>query len=270
MRQTKALSTSGLSPAELRAAAWHNAVDWGRQTLNVFGIEVRIVIDPEFTAVAEQLDLSGSGHRIVFMPTHQSLMDHPVLYHVLASDELMAAMGWSEPVPCCLLARSGLTDPGSIRVGSRRISLLGIDSESADQLMQEVDGYVIIDRNDESARPAADFAKIIDERPGVAYGAGTTSSFDLQILPMQHALFAYLPHNVVIVPIALRGIHSLWPKCPKGNADIGSGVVEAVVSPPMIGETTLLPRKRALRTQLEPATLFQAVHIATLLDPETQ
>ena len=39
------------------------------------------------------------------------------------------------------------------------------------------------------------------------------------------------------------------------------------MSPPVPGETTLLPRRRALRTQLEPATLFQAIHIATLLDP---
>ena len=29
----------------------------------------------------------------------------------------------------------------------------------------------------------------------------------------------------------------------------------------------LLPRKRALRTQLEPSTFFQAVQIADLLDP---
>jgi hypothetical protein len=36
----------------------------------------------------------------------------------------------------------------------------------------------------------------------------------------------------------------------------------------MLGETTLLPRKRALRTQLEPATLFQAAHIARLFNPE--
>ena len=87
---------------------------------------------------------------------------------------------------------------------------------------------------------------------------------------MQHALLAYLPDDVVIIPIAMRGIHSLWPKCPKGNACINSGVVDVVISPPMLGETTLLPRRRALRTQLEPATLFQAVHIATLLDPEPQ
>jgi len=268
VRRTAALGRSGRNPVELRAAAWGNAVDWGRQTLEVFGIDVKISIDPEFAAVAAELDMASGGRRIVFMPTHQSLMDHPVMYHVLASDELMQAMGWSEPVPCCLLARSGLTDPGSIRIGSKRISLLGIDAAAADRLMQDVDGYVIIDRGDESARPAADFAKILDDRPGVAYGAGTTSSFDLQILPMQHALFAYLPADIVIVPIALRGIHSLWPKCPKGNARVSPGLVEAIVSPPMLGETTMLPRKRALRTQLEPATLFQAVHIATLLDPE--
>ena len=270
VQRTAALSRSGRSPVELRAAAWHNAIDWGRQTLDVFGIDVKISIDPDFAAVVDDLDLAAGGRRIVFLPTHQSLMDHPVMYHVLASDELVKAMGWSEPVPCCLLARSGLTEPGTIRIGSRRISLLGIDSASADRLMQDVDGYVIIDRDDESARPAADFAKILDDRPGVAYGAGTTSSFDLQILPMQHALFAYLPHDIVIVPIALRGIHSLWPKCPKGNVRVGPGTVEAIISPPMLGETTLLPRKRALRTQLEPATLFQAVHIATLLDPQLQ
>ena len=38
--------------------------------------------------------------------------------------------------------------------------------------------------------------------------------------------------------------------------------------PPILGETTLLPRKRALRTLLEPVTLFQAIHIARLFNPE--
>ena len=70
------------------------------------------------------------------------------------------------------------------------------------------------------------------------------------------------------MPIACRGIHSLWPNCPRRNLRVNPGLVEVVVSPPMLGETTLLPRKRALRTQLEPATFFQAVHIATLLNPE--
>ena len=85
---------------------------------------------------------------------------------------------------------------------------------------------------------------------------------------MQHALYAHLPPDVIIVPLVFRGIHSLWPKCPRGNLDIGSGRVEVVVCPPMPGETTLLPRKRALRTQLEPATLFQAAHIARLFNPQ--
>jgi hypothetical protein len=66
----------------------------------------------------------------------------------------------------------------------------------------------------------------------------------------------------------MRGIHQLWPKCPAGNSNIRPGSVEVIVSPPIPGETTLLPRKRALRTQLEPATLFQAIHIAELLNPD--
>ena len=103
---------------------------------------------------------------------------------------------------------------------------------------------------------------------GSANPFGTTAAFELQIMPMQHLLFAYLPEDIVIVPMAFRGIHSLWPKSPRGNMNVGSGVVEVYVSPPMLGETTLLPRKRSLRTQLEPATFFQAAHIATLLNPE--
>ena len=123
-------------------------------------------------------------------------------------------------------------------------------------------------RTADASNPTRRFAKLLEERPGIVYGEGTTASYELQCLPMQHALFAYLPPDVVIVPLVLRGIHSLWPKCPQGNLDIGSGRVEVVVCPPMPGETTLLPRKRALRTQLEPATLFQAVHIARLFNPE--
>ena len=86
---------------------------------------------------------------------------------------------------------------------------------------------------------------------------------------MQHALFAHLPQDTVFIPVAFRGIHSLWPKSPRNNLDVSPGHVEVFISPPVPGETTLLPRKRALRTQLEPATLFQAMHIATLLDPVT-
>ena len=269
-RRTVALKRAEPDGRKRRSAAWKNAVDWSRRTLDLFDIDVRIIIDTEFAAVAADMDLSNTARRIVFFPTHQSLMDHPVMQHVLVAPELLEAMGWREPVACCMLARSGLMDPCSIPIGSRRISLLGVSSKTADQLVKDVDGYVIINRGDDSARPAAEFAKVLDDRPGVAYGAGTTSAFDLQVLPMQHALLAYLPDDVVIIPIAMRGIHSLWPKCPKGNAHINSGVVEVVVSPPMLGETTLLPRRRALRTQLEPATLFQAVHLATLLDPEPQ
>ncbi len=43
---------------------------------------------------------------------------------------------------------------------------------------------------------------------------------------------------------------------------------EVVVAPPMLGEMTLLPRRRSLRIQVEAAALFQAVHLVHLLDPE--
>ena len=122
-------------------------------------------------------------------------------------------------------------------------------------------------RSADTGSPTRRFAKLLDERPGVVYPAGTTSSYALQCLPMQHGLFAHLPPDLVLIPLAFRGIHSLWPKCPKGNLHISPGRVEVIVSPPILGQTTLLPRKRALRTQLEPATLFQAVHIADLYNP---
>ena len=153
-------------------------------------------------------------------------------------------------------------------MGSRRIPLIGVDSATADRLMEEVDGYVMLAHSSDTSSPTARFAKLLEKRPGVVYGAGTTAAYAIQILPMQHALFAHLPQDIVLIPVAFRGIHALWPKSPKGNFSIRPGRVEVIVSPPMLGETTLLPRRRALRTQLEPATLFQAVHIATLLNPE--
>ena len=267
-RRTKALYLSDLDEKEKRRQAWSNALEWADGALSLFGIDVRITIDPAFADVAAELELSDPGRHIVFFPTHQSLLDHPVMQHVLCSPELVEAMGWEEPVPCCMLARAGLMDPASIRLGSRRISLLGVDSKTADHYMEKVDGYVVIDRADDSSRPTAQFSKVLDDRPGVVYGAGTTSAFELQVLPMQHALFAYLPADIVIVPMAFRGIHGLWPKCPRGNLDLNPGTVEVYVAPPIPGETTLLPRKRTLRTQLEPATFFQAIHLAILLNPE--
>ncbi len=267
--RTRALYAADLDKGDKRRQALANALEWADGALDLFDIDVRITIDPGFARAAADLNLSDPGRHVIFFPTHQSLLDHPVMQHVLCSPELIGAMGWSEPVPCCMLARAGLMDPASVRVGGRRISLLGVDSKTADHYMEEVDGYVIIDRDDDSARPTAEFAKVLDERPGVVYGAGTTSAFEVQVLPMQHALFAYLPADIVVVPMAFRGIHGLWPKCPRGNLDLSPGAVEVYVAPPIPGETTLLPRKRALRTQLEPATFFQAIHLATLLNPES-
>ena len=52
--------------------------------------------------------------------------------------------------------------------------------------------------------------------------------------------------------------------------NLNPGMVEAVISPPLLGETTLMPKRRSLRFQLETAALVQAVHITSLLNPESQ
>ena len=265
-REKKRLDRSNLSDAERYAAAWEANLAWGRATLENFGITVSVIIDPDFADMALELDLKPKGRKVVFFPTHQTLLDHPVMYRALESEELLAAMGWSAPVPCCLLSRGRLLSQTAVKVGRREFSLIGVSPAETDRLAEEVDGYVVLSR-DEGGSPTRRFARVIEDRPGVVYGGGTTSAFDLQVLPMQHALFAHLPQDVVFVPVAFRGIHALWPKCPRGNVQLRPGHVEVYVSPPVPGETTLLPRRRALRTQLEPATLFQAIHIATLLDP---
>jgi hypothetical protein len=268
VQHTVRLKAEKRSTEETLQSSWDAASDWGRRTLDVFGVDLKITIDPRFADMAARLELASGKRRVVFFPTHQSLLDHPVMYSTLSSPQMIEAMGWDGPQPCSMLARAGLTTPTDLKVAGRTISLIGVDAKTADRLLEEVDGYVILDRSDESAAPTARFAKVLEQRPGVVYGAGTTSAYDLQVLPMQHALFAYLPADIVLVPIAMRGIHQLWPKCPAGNSNICPGSVEVVISPPIPGETTLLPRKRALRTQLEPATLFQAIHIVELLNPE--
>ena len=137
-----------------------------------------------------------------------------------------------------------------------------------DRVLEEVDGYVMLERSNATGHTTQRITQALTERPGIIYPMATTASFPIQLFPLQHGVFAQLPQDVVIVPIALRGIHALWPKCPKGNIDISPGQVEVWVSPPMLGETTLLPKRRSLRIQAEAAALFQAVHIATLLNPE--
>lgn len=267
-RQKKRLRKASISDAERRAGAWQANLVWAERTLDNFGIDISVTIDPDFAAVAQEMDLRpGSGRKVVFFPTHQSLLDHPVMYRALQSQELLDAMGWSAPVPCCLLSRPRLMQATAVTIKGREISLIGISPAEIDRLQEEVDGYVILS-HDDTGSPIKRFSQTLQDRPGVVYGGGTTSAFDLQVLPMQHALFSYLPPDTVFVPVAFRGIHSLWPKSPRGNLNVSPGHVEVYVSPPVAGETTMLPRKRALRTQLEPATLFQAMHIATLLDPD--
>ena len=267
-RKKMSLLAEQLPEAERLKAASAQSGEWGRQSLDIFDIELTISADPLFAATARDLDLANKQAKVLFLPTHRSLFDHPVMSSLLHDPRFLELMGWREPPAPVILARARLTAPATLRLGGRSFSLIGFTTEEVDHMMEAVDGHVIMTRSADARNPTRRFAKLLAERPGIVYGEGTTAAFEHQCLPMQHALFAYLPPDVIIVPLALRGIHSLWPKCPRGNLDIGSGRVEVVVCPPMLGETTLLPRKRALRTQLEPATLFQAMHIARLFDPE--
>ena len=267
-RKKMSLLAEQLPEADRLKAASAQSGDWGRKSLDIFDIELTISADPLFSATARDLDLANKQAKVLFLPTHRSLFDHPVMSSLLHDPRFLELMGWREPPPPVILARARLTAPATLRIGGRSFSLIGFTTEEVDTMMEAVDGHVIMTRSADTSNPTRRFAKLLAERPGIVYGEGTTAAFEHQCLPMQHALFAYLPPDVIIVPLALRGIHSLWPKCPRGNLDIGSGRVEVVVCPPMLGETTLLPRKRALRTQLEPATLFQAVHIARLFNPE--
>lgn len=261
------LLQSDVEEKERLRCAWEQNRDWAHESLDIFGIEVDIRIDPLFAPIAEDLALGSGKHKILFLPTHQSVFDHPVMNYVLNDAHFMRAIGWKEPTPCTILARSQLTAMGSLTVFGRTFTPIGFTPEEVDRMMEEADGHVVMSRSADTGSPTRRFAKLLDERPGVVYPAGTTSSYALQCLPMQHGLFAHLPPDLVLIPLAFRGIHSLWPKCPKGNLHIRPGRVEVVVGPPVLGQTTLLPRKRALRTQLEPATLFQAVHIADLYNP---
>jgi len=247
--------------------AWQNNLQWAAATLRLFNIQVKVSIDPEFFSIAQELDLGTRKKKILFLPTHQSLLDHPVMYQVLQAPEFLAALGWQKPVPCVILARTRLASAG-VKIGSRSITMFSVSKETFDRLLEEVDGYVLLERSGDTGHTIQRLVQALEERPAVAYPTATTVAFDVQSPPLQHALFASLPQDVVMIPLALRGVHSLWPKCPRGNLHINPGLVEVVVSPPILGETTLLPRRRSLRTQVEAAALIQAVHITSLLNSE--
>jgi 1-acyl-sn-glycerol-3-phosphate acyltransferase len=145
--------------------------------------------------------------------------------------------------------------------------MFGVSSDRFDDMQENVDGYVMLNRGESATHTTQALANALEDRPGIIYPMGTTAAFGLQNFPLQSALFSYLPADIVIIPVAFRGLHSIWPKCPKGNLDINPGKVEAYFAPPMLAETTLMPRRRSLRVQSEAAALFQAVHIASLYDP---
>lgn len=266
--QKRRLARSGLDESDRFVQAWQNCLVWGKAVLSSFNIRLKIWVDPQFKQIARELDLGSGKKKIIFLPTHQSLLDHSVMYCVLNSPEILTALGWKTSVPCAILARTGLTRAASIQVGSKNLTIFGMSSERFDGLLEAVDGYITLERSGASGHTTSKMVETIGKRPGLIYPMGTTAAFSNQSFPLQQAVFAQLPQDVVLIPIALRGLHSLWPKCPKGNLNINPGLVEVIVSPPILGETALMPKRRSLRIQTEAANLVQAMQISTLLNPE--
>ena len=261
------IEEEGLGEKEMLEAAWHNSLTWSDKTLKIFGITVKVHVDPMVREMARELKLHEGRYKVLFFPTHQSVFDHPVMYNVLQSRVLLDALGWDDSRPCTILSRSGLTESVPLRLGSWSTTMFGVNAAEFDRLLEEVDGYVVLPRAGDTNNATQRFAGLLEKRPGIIYAAGTTAAFDIQSIPLQHGLFSKIPPDIVLIPMAFRGIHSIWPKCPKRNIRINPGLVEVVVAPPMLGETTLFPRRRSLRPQIEPAALFQAVQIVHLLNP---
>ena len=267
VRNKLAIEEENLGEREQLEAAWHNSLTWADRTLKIFGITVKVHVDPMVGELARVLKLHEGRYKVLFFPTHQSVFDHPVMYKVLQSRVLLDALGWEDSRPCTILSRSGLTEYVTLRLGSWSTTLFGVNAAEFDRLLEEVDGYVVLPRAGDTNNATQRFAGLLEKRPGIIYAAGTTAAFDIQSIPLQHGLFSKIPPDVVIIPMAFRGIHSIWPKCPRRNIRINPGQVEVVVAPPMMGETTLFPRRRSLRPQIEPAALFQAVQLVHLLNP---
>jgi hypothetical protein len=262
------LLKSEMPAKEKYRLAWEMWREWSEETKRIFEIRVDITIDPRFKQVSRDLDLGSGKHKVLILPTHQSLMENLIHFPVFQSDVFLDAMGWEQPVPFAILARTGLFSTTSLKLGRWELSMFGVSPKTNDVMFEAVDGYVTRESLDGTAHTTSKILDAMKHRPGLIYPTGTTASFAEQLIPLQHALFSKLPQDIVIIPVVFRGTHSVWPRCPKGNLDINPGVIEAVICPPMLGETTLLPKRRSLRIQAETAALFQAVHIASLLNPE--
>lgn len=267
-KRRRRIAEEDLTPSQRHERAWEVWLDWSRDTMKAFGIRLDVTIAPMFRTLVREMDLAAGGRRILFLPSHQSMLEHFVVFSVFNDPVFLDAMGWDRSRPVVQLARTGLAKSTSVKIGSREISIFGMSPDRFDRMFETVDGFITRDSVDISSHTIPRILQEMERRPGVIYPMGTTASFDVQLFPLQHALFAKLPQDVVMVPIVFRGSHALWPKCPARNLNINPGVIEAVILPPMPGETTLLPRRRSLRIQLEAANLLQAVHISNLLNPE--
>ena len=101
------LLAAQLPEAERLKAASAQSSEWGRKSLDIFDTELTISADPLFAATARDLDLANKQEKVLFLPTHRSLFDHPVMSSLLHDPRFLELMGWREPpTPVNLAPRS--------------------------------------------------------------------------------------------------------------------------------------------------------------------
>ena len=186
--QKKRLARADVGRRTRLELGWRQWLDWADATLRHLGIDVKVRIDPAFFEIARDLDLASGKRKVLFLPTHQSLLDHPVMYRVLSSKELGEAMGWSGAQPCVMLARTNLAAAG-LKFGPWSMTMFGVPADDFDELLEEVDGYVTRDLASEAGSPLKRVVAALDERPAVIYPMATTAAYGTQLFPLQHPLF---------------------------------------------------------------------------------
>lgn len=247
--------------------AWEINTEWGKKFLESFQIKTTCQFHPEFEKTLKLLGADPNGKRTLFLPTHQSILDHPAMYSVFLSETIVKTMGWERPTPCTLVSRQGLSKIGDLTFGPFTYRILGMHSQQYDHIAEEIDKHIIIDSNSNKSI-AKSIQNALDKGPVAIYPKGTTATFSTHCFPLQYNLFANIPYDTILIPMAFRGVHSLWPKCPKGNLNICQGKIEIFFGKPLYAENIFFPRQSKLRKQFDIATFFQAIQITDLLNPQ--
>ena len=252
-----------------RLKAWKSSLRWGKKICVLAGIKTTCTFHPRLKEALRVLKAHREGKGMLFLPTHQSLVDHPLVYTAFSSKALRDALGWKDAIACTMVARENLGNTFKFEFGSFQSNSFGIPGDKFDHLLETIDKHIIIDSHSQKSITEA-IKQSLDRGPVVIYPMGTATTFATHLFPLQHALFAHIPYNTLLIPMALRGAHSIWPKCPKGNLNIRPGEVEVFFGQPFHAENILFPKQSKLRLQLDIASFFQGVQIKDSLNPQIQ